>query len=289
MAEKKIMDASQVKPLAGTHTTLAQPLFSVVTITRNNLPGLQKTVKSVFHQTCRNFEHIIIDGASNDGSQDYLQEIAEKVPTVVSEHDNGIYDAMNKGLKRAAGEYVIFMNSGDCFADENVLAILGGVIEKYTNRPEFIYGDSYEATPDGRKKIFKKAKRHTFSWYGMFAQHQSMLFSMRKVTELGLVYQEKYPLAADWDFVVRFLTAIADDMRILRVNIPLSLFEVGGFSSNYRQGVKEQFNIRREALGWGRLASASIASLHLLLNWLRRKLPLSYECFNVLRSRIGGS
>jgi len=95
--------------------------YSIITVNYNNKDGLRKTIESVIHQTYRDFEFIVIDGGSTDGSKDVIKEYDTQIDYWVSEPDGGIYQGMNKGIKKATGEYLNFMNSGDCFYDENVL------------------------------------------------------------------------------------------------------------------------------------------------------------------------
>ena len=95
--------------------------LSVITINYNNCDGLRKTIESVVNQTCRDFEYIIIDGGSTDGSVDVIKQYADKIDYWVSEPDKGIYNAMNKGIAVAHGEYLNFMNSGDCFYESTVV------------------------------------------------------------------------------------------------------------------------------------------------------------------------
>ena len=95
--------------------------LSIITINYNNLAGLRKTVESVLAQTYREFEYIVIDGASTDGSAEYVRAQADKLTYWVSEQDTGIYNAMNKGVRAATGEYVLMLNSGDFLVDEYVV------------------------------------------------------------------------------------------------------------------------------------------------------------------------
>ena len=95
--------------------------FSVITINYNNKEGLLRTIKSVINQTYQDFEYIVIDGGSTDGSVDILKRYDRNITYWVSEKDNGIYNGMNKGIAIAKGDYLNFMNSGDTFYDENVL------------------------------------------------------------------------------------------------------------------------------------------------------------------------
>src|SRR5215213_3812369 len=97
------------------------PQFSIISINLNNAEGLQKTFDSVFNQTFTDFEYIIIDGGSSDGSEEIIKENADKFSYWVSEKDDGIYDAMNKGIAKATGDYLLFLNSGDHLLDSSIL------------------------------------------------------------------------------------------------------------------------------------------------------------------------
>ena len=95
--------------------------YSIITINYNNKDGLKKTIESVINQSCKDFEYIIIDGGSTDGSVDVIRQYADRINYWISEPDKGVYNAMNKGVAQAHGEYLNFMNSGDCFSDNSVL------------------------------------------------------------------------------------------------------------------------------------------------------------------------
>ena len=112
--------------------------YSIITINYNNKEGLRETIESVIHQTFHDFEYIVIDGGSTDGSADILREYDKYITYWVSEPDRGIYHAMNNGIKQAHGTYFIFMNSGDCFYNDSVL---NDVLE-FLNK-DIIVGKSY--------------------------------------------------------------------------------------------------------------------------------------------------
>jgi len=113
--------------------------YSIITVNFNNKEGLRQTIESVIHQTYRDFEFIVIDGGSTDGSVDVLKEYDSQIDYWVSEPDGGIYQGMNKGIKKASGEYLNFMNSGDCFYSSDVLEI----VTSYQSGADFIVGKDY--------------------------------------------------------------------------------------------------------------------------------------------------
>lgn len=260
------------------------PFISVITISYNNLMGLQRTVSSVLNQEYKNFEYIIIDGGSNDGSKIYLSELKLKYTKIISEKDKGIYDAMNKGISNSIGEFLIFMNSGDCFANSKSLKLVETEISKIKNRPNFIYADSFEKNYENGLKYYKKAKNHSNYWYGMFAHHQSMLFANVIIKKNKLTYNLKYQSSADWEFVIRFLNCIDLKTDVRYLAQPIAIFELGGISRNYMQGIKEQFTIRNTTLGWNKTSCLLIAIYHYSLNIIRQFTPFIYNYYVKLRS-----
>lgn len=123
--------------------------LSVITITYNDVEGFRRTVESVESQTWRGFEWIVIDGGSSDGTKVYLESLNPQPDYWVSEPDRGVYDAMNKGIAQAKGEYLLFMNGGDSFCNERVLE------EVFNGFPDgdIVYGDAIYHFRDGVKKV----------------------------------------------------------------------------------------------------------------------------------------
>ena len=111
--------------------------ISIITINYNNASGLEKTIRSVVEQTYNEYEYIIIDGASSDKSKEVIQEYQRYIDFWCSEKDSGIYNAMNKGIQKASGEYLLFLNSGDVLNNSAVLADIHG----FLSGEDFVYGD----------------------------------------------------------------------------------------------------------------------------------------------------
>lgn len=219
-------------------------LFSIITITRDNLAGLTRTWESLKTQTCRDYEWVVIDGASRDSTLSFLKD---KPALVVSEPDQGLYDAMNKGIERAGGDYLIFMNAGDSFADENVLSAMAPLLEN--REPFFLYADSHEEagtsdTVDKPGNLYRKrARSHQSAPLGMFTHHQAMVYNRQSLGNLR--YDLSYKIAADYDLTLRFLRKNGGG-EILYWPHPLCLFEAGGISQQRaQQGRTEQYKIRK--------------------------------------------
>lgn len=246
----------------------ATPLFTVITISYNNLSGLKTTGASVQAQSCTDYEWIIIDGGSNDGSADFLRSAPARI---ISEADNGIYDAMNKGISIANGQYVIFMNAGDIFIAPDTLEKIKSEILKQNATPDFIYGDALEQT-DSAQPAYKKARPHTKIRHGMFTHHQAMLYKRSLLTDMR--YNENYKIAADYDLTLRFLKCCT---HILYCPYPLCVFERGGISQRQTTlGRKEQFISRRQNKAVSYPANLTIYTLQAVASTLKRFFPQIY-------------
>ncbi|GJL86154.1 MAG: glycosyl transferase [Micavibrio sp.] len=212
-------------------------LFSIITVTCNNIAGLKRTAKSIEIQEFQDYEWIVIDGASNDGSSEWLKL---SKANWTSEEDDGIYHAMNKGMKRGSGQYLLFLNAGDILAGKNVLEHLAQEIANEPIEPDFVYGDSLESNKNN-KPIRKPARSHEQVVSGMFTHHQAMLYKREALANLR--YSPLYDIAADYDFTMRFLKQAKN---ILYCKYPVCVFEPGGVSQRKAlQGRAEQFQIRK--------------------------------------------
>lgn len=177
--------------------------LSIITVNLNNLEGLKKTYESVVSQTFTDYEWLVIDGGSTDGSREFIEQHQDKFAYWCSERDKGIFNAMNKGIVRAKGEYLNFMNSGDCFACEETVAEVFG-----KNRTaDILYGYSFYGSRDGTCCTTRLMKP-TIKWYDLYSisfPHQST-FIRRTCFDIMGLYDEKCKIIADWKwFVVAIL------------------------------------------------------------------------------------
>lgn len=258
---------------------MESPILSIITITLNNQKGLAKTLESIKKQKgAYSIENIIIDGISNYDVNGLVVAVGSKAK-LYQEADSGLYDAMNKGLSRSAGQYVLFLNSGDELSHVSILKDVVRTLE--IREPDFLYGDSVELSDHMR--LLKKARHHRFAWYGMFTHHQSMIYKRDLLAELR--YDLSFPLAADYAFTLDFLKKAKS---IFYFPHPICIFERGGVSSlNIRQSVIDLYHIRRQRLGYKPITSAAVVFLTTTVFLLRKLMPKLYDRFRFLG--LGGN
>jgi glycosyltransferase involved in cell wall biosynthesis len=220
-----------------------QPKLSVITVVYNDVKGIERTMLSVLNQTYPNIEYILIDGLSTDGTLDIIKKYQDSI-ILISEKDKGIYDAMNKGLLIATGDYVLFMNSGDeiyapdtvanIFATANDADIYYGETEMINNKGESL-GQRRHKTPESFTiKSFK---------YGMSISHQA-IYIKHSLTE---PFSRKYALSADIDWI---LNAATKAKLIVNTHQYVAKYLVGGMSKKkHRQSLMERFDIMKKYYG----------------------------------------
>lgn len=219
------------------------PFFSVITITLNNLSGFRETRASIESQSMSDFEWIVIDGASTDGTVSELKSCALPNFSYISEKDSGIYNAMNKGLARARGCYVIFMNAADCFASTNVLEMIKARILSTGEAPHIVYGDGIEQTEDA-KRFYKRARPAKRLNYNMHTHHQAMLYSREALD--GLRFDESFRIAGDYDLTCRVYLKQGGSLAL---DFPVCVFARGGISEkNAYVGRAENWRVQRDVL-----------------------------------------
>lgn len=201
--------------------------ISIITINFNNLDGLKRTVESVISQTWQEFEYIVIDGGSTDGSVVYIESQSTHFDYWVSEPDKGIYNAMNKGIAKATGEYILFLNSGDHFFNNTVLEKNQNYISEY----DLIYFAMLLIGEGTSEKSCYPDKLSFYNLYKGSLPHPSTFIRAKLFEKIGL-YDESYKIASDWKF---FINAIFNfHCEYLKVDEILSVFYRDGISSDLR-------------------------------------------------------
>ena len=182
---------------------MINPLFSVITVVKNDEKNIQKTIESILNQTFKNFEYIIIDGKSEDSTLSLINKYKDKINFIISEKDDGIYFAMNKGAKIASGEFVVYVNSGDTLT-ANALKIIQRKINEKPNI-DFVFGTvKRHYTKDTLIKFGFNKKKLIYNFD--FATSHSTGFYLRKskFQELGF-FNTKYKCSADYDVYYKML------------------------------------------------------------------------------------
>jgi len=221
------------------------PTLSVITIVYNNVQDIERTIQSVVQQIYPHIEYIIIDGASTDGTLQVLESYRKHIHQLISEPDEGIYDAMNKGLRLAKGDYVLFMNSGDeIYASDTVSKVFSSIpfADIYYGETEMI---------DQKGKSLGKRRHHaprSFTWksfkYGMSISHQAIYIKKSITTP----FDRAYELSADIDWI---LAAAKKARLIVNTHQFVAKYLVGGMSKKrHRQSLQERFQIFSKYYGF---------------------------------------
>jgi glycosyltransferase involved in cell wall biosynthesis len=202
--------------------------LSIITINFNDAIGLKKTIKSVNEQTFTDFEYIIIDGGSTDESVEIIKE-SSRVNYWISEPDSGIYNAMNKGILVAKGDYLLMLNSGDWFCDKESL----GLLANKTGDFDIIFGDTYFVLPDNKIEENKLPQLITFNYLAYYnaIPHQATLVKKEFIIKNGL-YDENLKIASDWKFFL--LSFFKWNASYVHKPHFICYYDFGGISSTNR-------------------------------------------------------
>jgi len=242
---------------------MLKPVLCVITVVYNNVRDIERTTLSVLNQTYPNIQYIVVDGLSTDGTL----EIIKRYENFISEKDEGIYDAMNKGLAAATGDYVIFMNSGDEFYEP-------GTVDKVfatSGDADIYYGETEMIDNTGKSLGQRRHKAPVnFTWrsfkYGMSVSHQA-IYIRRSLVE---PYDPKYHLSADIDWIIR---AAKKAKKIVNVNRYVAKYLVGGMSkTKHRQSLQERFDIMKHYYGLlPTIFNHAVIAFNLGWYWLRNR------------------
>lgn len=213
------------------------PLLTIITINRNNAPGLEKTIRSVVSQTNFCFEYIIIDGASSDGSIEIVKQhknsLGDRLKWI-SEPDNGIYCAMNKGIGMATGDYLQFLNSGDCLADNEVTEkMLAELIRN--GFPPILYGNMLKNFPTGkvlRDRSFAGKSISFLGFYNGTLNHSPAYIRKNLFDKYGL-YDESLRIVSDWKWYLQAI--ILGKEKPVYADIDVTLFDMHGISETNKE------------------------------------------------------
>ena len=225
------------------------PLFSIITVTYHAESVLEETILSVVSQTYHNIEYIIVDGASKDRTLSIVNKYRDKIQAVVSEPDKGLYDAMNKGLKMAKGEYECFLNAGDTFHEDDTLQLIVHQLNKSNVLPDVIYGET--ALVDAQRHFVRMRRLQTpdtLNWksfrQGMLVCHQAFI-AKRALAE---TYDLNYRFSADFDWCIRVMKK-ASLLHNTRLTL-IDYLDEGMTTKNRKASLKERFRIMAKHYGY---------------------------------------
>ena len=256
--------------------------LTLITINYNNAEGLSRTIDSIISQTIRDYEWIVIDGGSTDGSVELLEKNKDHFSYWVSEKDHGIYEAMNKGIRHASGEYIIFMNSGDVFSQTRVLQELTPLLDR-----DIVAGS---VLINGTKKRKSSPNELTpWSIINYNIPHQAEFIRRSLFTTIGL-YSEDLSILSDLEFNLR---ASLLNCSYKSMKYDVAIIDQGGISSTQIDKLKQESKCIQErnlpmaiCKDYERLKN-TISINHLpSINWaIRQRWPL--KCLNMLYSLLG--
>ena len=232
---------------------MESPKISIITIVYNKVGEIEHTLKSIIHQTYKNIEYIVIDGNSNDGTKKIIEKHLSGIHTYISEKDKGIYDAMNKGLRKASGDYILFINGGDKLHDINTLQDIFNTSIKSTELPDIIYGECLLIKTDGtpiftrskyKHQKFPETLNHFSFKHGTNISHQSFIVKRIIAPRFDLKY--KWSSDVDW-----MLNCIKASQSSIAYNNIISDFVIGGATDKFKiQSLTERFKIMSKHYGF---------------------------------------
>ena len=260
-----------------------KPLLSVITVCYNEEDNMGKTCRSVYKQTSENFEWIVIDGKSTDNTLEIIKKYKKKISSLISENDKGVYDAMNKGISKAKGRYLLFLNGGDMLKNKDVLKKVSKYIKEDSEKSSIYYGDLYY--DNGEIVTFKKSKLNKNFFVKKTISHQATFIKRKLFQDYGK-YNTKYKITADFDFWVKAI--IMNKVKTKYIPMIISVFDLSGISTNYKLA-KKQIKERNEVLINYKLINqteAKLAEKKWLLLIVLKKLRVYNNLRKIYRSAI---
>jgi glycosyltransferase involved in cell wall biosynthesis len=200
------------------------PKLSIITINLNNIKGLQKTFDSIFSQSGKYFEYIVVDGGSIDNSTDVIKANEDKIAFWLSEKDKGVYNAMNKGIVKASGDYLLFLNSGDHFIHDGILKEVYNDLDR-----DIVYGDALLVQGDTKSWRGHNPPALTFQFFVECTLPHCATFIKRPLFDKIGYYDENLLICSDWKF---FIDAICRyNVSYKHIDKTISTFYLDGLSS----------------------------------------------------------
>lgn len=211
-----------------------KPKISIITVTYNSAKTLERTIKSVIEQGIDDLEYIIVDGGSTDGTLDIIKKYEYFISRWISEKDNGVYDAMNKGIRLATGEWVHLVNSDDYYENSDVLKTVAPILQ---NPEECFYSFSMYQESKGKRNKYSWDGSVNKLWYSAYLPHPTMFVSKYIYDKFGL-YDTAFHIAADHDMILRLIRA---GIKPVYYDIVASVMTIGGLSMTQQSRAFSEF------------------------------------------------
>ena len=246
--------------------------ITIITVCYNSVSHIEDAINSVANQDYKEIEHIVIDGNSNDGTQEVLQKYSGKIAHWISEPDNGIYDAMNKGIKIASGEVIGILNSDDFYFDNQVIS---KVVEAFTDQQiDAVFGDLIFVDPNNLDRIvrtYSSNRWHPEKFAKGYMPAHPTFFVKRKYYEKYGLFETDYKIAADYEMLIRLLYV----HKLNYTYLPLKMVKMrkGGVSSN---GIKSNITLNNEIIRACRKHGIKTNALKIYLKYFKKV----FELFN---------
>jgi len=238
------------------------PLITVITVVLDAKTNLEKTIRSVAEQDYGRIEYLVIDGGSRDGSVRVIQQYFSAISQWVSENDNGIYAAMNKGVGMASGEWVCFLNAGDIFINSRVISQVVETVRLLPAQPDIVYGNVWTRKPSGG--FTNRIAQSPRNSHRMYFCHQSAFVRLSLLRQH--LFDERYKLSADLKF---FKQCYKDNQAFVKLNFPITIYETSGLSNSDRErGLRENISVIKEIdNGWEKYKF--LLRLYFVIYWRR--------------------
>jgi glycosyltransferase involved in cell wall biosynthesis len=218
------------------------PKLSIITICRNDKAGLVKTMESVFRQAFRDYEYIVIDGGSTDGSLAEIEKHATQLAFWVSEKDSGIYNAQNKGWTHAKGEYCLFLNAGDFLAADDTLE----KIFSHSVSAGIVYGDLLVDNGKDEPYLLTQPEKFSFEDFIRSTLFHPAAFIRREILVARKGYDESFRIVADYDFFME--TILVKKYSTVHVPVPVAVFNTAGIGSSAKHARQHDAERKRAQL-----------------------------------------
>ncbi len=240
------------------------PLVSIITVVFNEKKSLKKTINSVISQTYKNIEYIVIDGGSTDGTIDVLRHHENQIDTWISEPDDGVYDAMNKGLKLASGQWVNFLNAEDTFFSNDTLSDIFSNINN--SKFKLIYGDWINVNDKSLNNHIKSLPylNSEHLKYRFQMNHQSLFVKNQNLPDYDLTYKIK----ADYQWVIDIVESLNDE-EVLYLSKPLVKYDIEGLSATaLLLNLKEYIYLTKRNFGFFQVIKNSNIYIKYLIKYI---------------------